>query len=119
VPDEDEPPGLDDVLAEFKAGLSRVLSPEDVEAHLEMAIAYAEMGLIEEAIAEVQVATDAGSTKARGLLLEILFRRARALDRANELSDALLAYQRVLNLDPTHARAREALARLSRHLLLA
>ena len=46
----------EDVLAEFKKGLENVVQPHDVETHYDLGIAYKEMGLIDEAIAEFNIA---------------------------------------------------------------
>jgi tetratricopeptide (TPR) repeat protein len=47
---------VDEVFAEFKKGLERVVRPEDVDTHYDLGIAYKEMGLTEDAIAEFNLA---------------------------------------------------------------
>jgi tetratricopeptide (TPR) repeat protein len=50
----------EEVLAEFKKGLENVVQPHDVETHYDLGIAYREMGLIDEAIAEFNLARQGG-----------------------------------------------------------
>ncbi len=45
-----------EVLAEFKKGVQRTVQPEDVETHYDLGIAYREMGLLDEAVAEFELA---------------------------------------------------------------
>ena len=45
-----------EVLGEFRAKLQEVVRPEDVQTHYDLGIAYKEMGLIEEAFAEFELA---------------------------------------------------------------
>jgi len=59
--------GLDDVFAEFKAGFDEDESDiPDYETHYNLGIAFKEMGLIEEAIAEFQKALKAQSGESTG-----------------------------------------------------
>jgi pilus assembly protein FimV len=54
---------LEDIFREFKKGVEQQLSPEDYETHSNLGIAYKEMGLIDEAIGEFQLASkDPGRT---------------------------------------------------------
>jgi hypothetical protein len=48
---------LDEVFKEFQKGVAEQLSEEDSDTHFNLGIAYKEMGLLEEAIAEFQVAS--------------------------------------------------------------
>ncbi len=60
VPEEeptgDEQADFADMLRKFKAGIARNVAPEDHQSHYDLAIAYKEMGLVDEAIAEFQKA---------------------------------------------------------------
>lgn len=47
---------LEEIVAGFKKGVSENLSPEDFDTHFNLGIAYREMGLLDEAIGEFQVA---------------------------------------------------------------
>jgi len=48
---------LEDIFREFKKGVERQLSAEDYETHYNLGIAYKEMGLVDEAIGEFQLAS--------------------------------------------------------------
>ncbi len=57
------PPATDDyqvsveeVFSEFKKGLEKIVKPEDVDTHYDLGIAYKEMGLLDDAIGEFEVA---------------------------------------------------------------
>ena len=47
---------VEDVFAEFKKGLEKVVTPQDVDTHYDLGIAYKEMGLLDDAINEFSVA---------------------------------------------------------------
>ncbi len=47
---------VDEVFSEFKKGLEKVVKPEDVDTHYDLGVAYKEMGLMDDAIAEFDVA---------------------------------------------------------------
>jgi tetratricopeptide (TPR) repeat protein len=49
-------PSLEEIVEGFKKGVSESLSPEDYDTHFNLGIAYREMGLIDEAIGEFQLA---------------------------------------------------------------
>ena len=48
---------LEEIIDEFKAGVSSSISGEDHESHYDLGMAYMEMGLYDEAIGEFQVAS--------------------------------------------------------------
>jgi pilus assembly protein FimV len=48
---------LEDIFREFKKGVEQQLSAEDYETHYNLGIAYKEMGLVDEAIGEFQLAS--------------------------------------------------------------
>jgi len=60
---DDQPTGtdalidLEEIIDEFKAGVSERISGEDHESHYDLGMAYMEMGLYDEAIGEFQVAS--------------------------------------------------------------
>ena len=58
-------PGLDEMFREFKKGMEKQLGSEDYDTRYNLGIAYKEMGLLDEAIAEFQLAS-----KDEGRLLE-------------------------------------------------
>jgi tetratricopeptide (TPR) repeat protein len=54
---------LEEIFREFKKGVEQQLSAEDYETHYNLGIAYKEMGLVDEAIGEFQLASkDPGRT---------------------------------------------------------
>ncbi|HET9276405.1 MAG TPA: tetratricopeptide repeat protein, partial [Gemmatimonadales bacterium] len=55
-PIEDEDQAFHEALAEFKRGIEQNLDAEDFQAHYDLGIAFKEMGLVEEAIAQFQKA---------------------------------------------------------------
>lgn len=47
---------VDEVFAEFKKGLEKVVKPEDVDTHYDLGVAYKEMGLTDDAVGEFSIA---------------------------------------------------------------
>lgn len=47
---------VEEVFAEFKKGLEKVVKPEDVDTHYDLGVAYKEMGLTDDAIGEFSIA---------------------------------------------------------------
>ncbi|MFO0594170.1 MAG: tetratricopeptide repeat protein [Myxococcaceae bacterium] len=47
---------VEEVFAEFKKGLEKVVKPEDVDTHYDLGVAYKEMGLVDDAIGEFSIA---------------------------------------------------------------
>ncbi len=47
---------VEEVFAEFKRGLEKVVKPEDVDTHYDLGVAYKEMGLIDDAVGEFTIA---------------------------------------------------------------
>jgi tetratricopeptide (TPR) repeat protein len=56
-PEETDGHSLEDLVAAFKKGVEQQVSAEDYETHYNLAIAYKEMGLTDEAIGEFQFAS--------------------------------------------------------------
>ncbi len=72
VVDEEEPSGdeqadFDDMLKKFKQGVAENVEDEDYESHYDLGVAYKEMGLLDEAIAEFQKALRATTNRVRTL----------------------------------------------------
>jgi tetratricopeptide (TPR) repeat protein len=53
----EEEQSLEDIFREFKKGVEQQLDSEDYDTHYNLGIAYKEMGLIDEAIGEFQLAS--------------------------------------------------------------
>jgi tetratricopeptide (TPR) repeat protein len=84
---------LEEIIDEFKAGVSNTISGEDHESHYDLGMAYMEMGLHDEAIEEFQVASKGGPMELKCLEMIALCyleknepaAAARELDRALQL----------------------------------
>jgi tetratricopeptide (TPR) repeat protein len=66
--EEDEPSGdeqrdFDEMLQQFKRGIEENLDDEDSQAHYDLGVAFKEMGLLDEAIAEFQKALRSPDTR--------------------------------------------------------
>ena len=77
-----EDDGFAAVFHEFKKGVSKALSEADHETHYDLGIAYREMGLLDDAIGEFQLAM--GSPSRRVDSLHMLGICSHELDRAEE-----------------------------------
>ncbi|HVZ49280.1 MAG TPA: tetratricopeptide repeat protein, partial [Gemmatimonadaceae bacterium] len=64
-PTGDEQADFADMLKKFKQGISENVEEEDHEAHYDLGVAYKEMGLVDEAIAEFQKALRGTQHRAR------------------------------------------------------
>ena len=53
-PTGDEQADFDEMLRRFKRGVAENVEAEDYEAHYDLGVAYKEMGLVDEAIAQFQ-----------------------------------------------------------------
>jgi tetratricopeptide (TPR) repeat protein len=60
APTGDEDQDFAELLTQFKAKVSEHLPAEDAAAHYDLGLAFKEMGLIDEAISEFQIAMRAG-----------------------------------------------------------
>jgi len=86
--------GFEDMFRAFKKGVAQAVSPEESSAHYDLGLAYKEMGLIDDAIAEFQTAM-AGSFTPSNCLLMIGLCRA---DRS-ETPEAIASLQQALALE--------------------
>lgn len=57
APPEQEGPSLEEVISQFKQGVQKTLKETDYQAHYDLGIAYKEMGLFDDAIAEFSLAS--------------------------------------------------------------
>jgi tetratricopeptide (TPR) repeat protein len=101
---------VEDVLREFKKGVERTVRPEDVETHYDLGIAYKEMGLLDEAIGEFELAAGGPCATEKG----DLSKAADAYERA--LSIPGLRKETQVNLHFEVGVAREALGDLPKAL---
>jgi len=64
-PSGDEERDFHDMLAQFKRGIEENISEDDAQAHYDLGVAFKEMGLLDEAIAEFQKALRSSSARLR------------------------------------------------------
>jgi tetratricopeptide (TPR) repeat protein len=63
APADDFQYSVEDVFAQFKKGVAKTVKAEDSETHFDLGIAYKEMGLLDDAISEFNVALQGNSRK--------------------------------------------------------
>src|ERR1044072_9924661 len=63
--DQDEQREFHDILEQFKRGIDENLESDDYQAHYDLGVAFKEMGLLDEAIAEFQKALRAPDGRLR------------------------------------------------------
>jgi TolA-binding protein len=90
---QDEPVqiSVDEVLAEFKKGVDKQLSQDDVDARHDLGIAYKEMGLFDDAVAEFERSSRGPRKEADAWYLVGLCRLEQQQER-----EAVAAFQRAL-----------------------
>ncbi len=94
-----------DVFDQFKKGVAETVKAEDSETHYDLGIAYKEMGLIDDALHEFDVAM---SGKGRKKEIDCLTMIAMCRTEKGDAAGAIQAYQRALRSDyltPEVARA--------------
>jgi pilus assembly protein FimV len=96
ISQEDFQYSVEDVLSEFKRGIERVVRPEDVETHYDLGIAYKEMGLMDEAISEFEIALRGAEGKPKEADCLGLLGACRAA--RGDYAKALAAYGRAVKL---------------------
>lgn len=84
----------DEVFAEFKKGVAKTVSDKDYATHYDLGIAYREMGLVEDAIAEFEVASKAPEKEVDSWSMVGLCRR-----ELSDLDGAIAAYKKAANSD--------------------
>jgi len=96
VRDDEPSPGdalidLEEIIDEFKAGVSERISGEDHESHYDLGMAYMEMGLYDEAIGEFQVASKGSpmAVKCLEMIALCFLEKNEPASAARELSRAL------------------------------
>jgi tetratricopeptide (TPR) repeat protein len=82
---------LEEIIDEFKAGVSNSISGEDHESHYDLGMAYMEMGLYDEAIGEFQTASKGGPMELKCLEMIALcyLEKSEPTEAARELMRAL------------------------------
>ncbi len=87
---------VEDVFNQFKKGVEKTVRPEDSETHYDLGIAYKEMGLLDDAIHEFEVAL-AGKTRKKEIDCLSMIGLCRGLK--GEHAEAVQAYRRALRSD--------------------
>jgi pilus assembly protein FimV len=82
----------EDVLSEFKKGVERVVEKEDSATHFDLGIAYKEMGLIEDAMCEFEIASHDAKRRISALSLIGLCHVEK-----DQYSDAISYFKKALN----------------------
>jgi len=89
--DEDFQYSFDDVFSEFKKGVEKVVDKEDSATHFDLGIAYKEMGLIDDAISEFDIAAqdDGKSSSALNMIGLCFLEKGQYSEAINRFKDAL------------------------------
>jgi tetratricopeptide (TPR) repeat protein len=82
---------LEEIIDEFKQGVQNSISGEDHESHYDLGMAYMEMGLYDEAIAEFEIAQKGGPMELKSLEMVALcyLEKNEPADAVRELTRAL------------------------------
>lgn len=80
-----------DVFEQFKAGVTHQIEDGDADTHFDLGVAYKEMGLVEDAVAEFEIARENPDREA---LAQTMIGNCYA--QAGQLSEAINAYKRGL-----------------------
>jgi len=91
TPASDNLVDLEEIIDEFKAGVSNSISGEDHESHYDLGMAYMEMGLHDEAIREFQIASKGSALELKCLEMTALcyLEKNEPAAAARELAKAL------------------------------
>lgn len=82
----------EDVLSEFKKGVERVVEKEDSATHFDLGIAYKEMGLLDDAVCEFEIASHDTKRRISALTLIGLCHVEKA-----QYNDAISYFRKALN----------------------
>jgi tetratricopeptide (TPR) repeat protein len=104
TPIEAEGPSVEEIVASFKQGVAENLSAEDYDTHYNLGIAYREMGLIEEAIGEFEIAV-----KSRDYLIGCCSLLGLCFRDKGEIETAMQWYSRGLDVPDILEQERHAL----------
>jgi len=97
---------VEDVFNQFKKGVEKTVRPEDSETHYDLGIAYKEMGLLDDAIHEFEVAL-AGRSRKKEVDCLSMIGLCRGLK--GEHAEAVQAFRRALRSDALTPDAGKAL----------
>ncbi len=97
---------VEDIFDQFKKGIAQTVKPEDADTHYDLGIAYKEMGLLDDALHEFEVAL---AGKGRKKEVDCLSMIAVCLMEKGDAAGAVQAYQRALHADHLTTDAARAL----------
>jgi tetratricopeptide (TPR) repeat protein len=97
---------VEDVFSQFKKGVEKTVRPEDSDTHYDLGIAYKEMGLLDDAIHEFEVAL---SGKNRKKEVDCLTMVGLCRSAKGEPDEAIQAFRRALQSDRCTPEASKAL----------
>ena len=103
---------VEEVLSQFKKGIAETVPEDDAATHYDLGIAYREMGLLDDAVGEFEVAARAPTKAPDSWFLVALVRLEQG--RAD---DALIALERAVSA-PGAAKAQKAAAEYQRAVIL-
>ncbi len=103
---------VEEVLSQFKKGIAETVPEDDAATHYDLGIAYREMGLLDDAVGEFEVAARAASKTADAQYLIGLVR----LDQGR-VDDALSAFATAVSA-PQASQAQQAAAEYQRGVVL-
>jgi tetratricopeptide (TPR) repeat protein len=105
APAEDFQYSVEDVFNQFKKGVERTVRPEDTETHYDLGIAYKEMGLLDDAVHEFEVALAGQSRKKE---VDCLTMIGLCLGMKGEHRDAVRSFRKALRSGALTADAAKA-----------
>jgi tetratricopeptide (TPR) repeat protein len=91
LPRESSEQSLEDIFAAFQQHVQQEVGSEDYRTHYDLGIAYKGMGLIEEAVAEFEIAARSGEVRWEALSMIALCRRER-----NEVETSIAYYRKAI-----------------------
>ncbi|HET9599099.1 MAG TPA: hypothetical protein VFP65_26235, partial [Anaeromyxobacteraceae bacterium] len=97
---------VEDVFSQFKKGVEQTVTAEDADTHYDLGIAYREMGLVDDALHEFEVALGGKGKKKE---LDCLTMIALCRMEKGEAREAVQAYLRALACDGLTAQAARAI----------
>ncbi|RMG20906.1 MAG: tetratricopeptide repeat protein, partial [Deltaproteobacteria bacterium] len=104
APLDDFQVSADDVFEEFKKGVAKTVSAEDADTHYDLGIAYREMGLLNDALGEFQLAAAQPSKR-----LDALSMKGECHRELGQFDEAVASFQEALAIDGLGEESRKAI----------
>jgi tetratricopeptide (TPR) repeat protein len=112
IPSQPDQVSVEEVLSQFKRGVAETVAEDDAATHYDLGIAYREMGLLDDAVGEFEIAARAAQKAPDALYVIALVR-----SEQGRADDALAALERALQA-PTATAAQRAAAEHQRGVVL-